>query len=185
MSENNNKSFSLLNQQEIDTLVKFLTDKKNTVDSDVMSQNSIDKLIMLIQTDKKRLALNSSLAFDALDVSFLNRLNFRNNLDELCELRCNANSETNFLELSIHNAATDETMILTPNLFDEKDTTDWGYTISPSYFTHIAQSLSLKYTQETYDFVCSVFAKTNYGSEEHKISEMYLPDNATLVECLL
>lgn len=185
MSQTKNKSFSLLNQKEIDTLVKFLTDKKNTVDSDVMSQNSIDKLIMLIQTDKERLALNSCFTFDSLDATFLKKLHFRNNLDEVCELRCSVNPETNYLELSIFNLTTEQTLILTPKMFDSADIDDWGYSISPSYFNHIAQSLSLKYTKETHDAVCSIFAKNTYGSAEHKISEMYLPDNTALVDCLL
>ena len=50
MSKDKNTSFSLLNQREIDTLVKFLTESKNAVNSDVMSQNSIDKLIRLFKT---------------------------------------------------------------------------------------------------------------------------------------
>ena len=96
---NRNKSFSLLSQQEIDTLVKFLTEKKKGVGSDVMSQNSIDKLIRLIQTDKDRIVLNSSIAVDSLTMTFLEEIHFRDSSDELCELRCNVNPETNYLSL--------------------------------------------------------------------------------------
>jgi hypothetical protein len=180
-----NKSFSLLNQEEIDTLVRFLTDKKNAVDSDVMSQTSIDKLIQLIRTDKERLVLNQSLSREYTGDSILKRLPFRKKHSEPCVLRCNINPETNFIELSIYNTVQDAAYQLTPNIFDENDDASWGYAIPPAYFSQIAYSLSLKYTQESYDFVCSTFAKITYGSENHKISEVYLPDNEALVDSIL
>lgn len=182
---NRNKSFSLLSQQEIDTLVKFLTEKKKGVDSDVMSQNSIDKLLRLIQTDKNRLVLNSSITVDSLTTTFLEEIDFRDSTDEVCELRCSVNPETNFIELSIFNTATEKTLVLIPKMFDEEDAENWGYSIPPFFFNLLAQSLTLKYTQETLDFVCGVFAKVNYGAEDRKISEMYLPSSTALLECLL
>lgn len=185
MNQNNNTSFSLLSQQEIDTLVNFLTEKKNTVDSDVMSQTSIDKLIRLIQTDKERLILNPFLSLSYAATNAAIKLEFRSDASEICELRCNINEETGFLELSIYNTKQDASYALTPQAFDDADTTSWGYAISPSQFNQIAYSLALKYTQATYDFVCSTFAKHNYGSAEQKISEFYLPDNKTLVESIL
>lgn len=182
---NRNKSFSLLSQQEIDTLVKFLTEKKKGVDSDVMSQNSIDKLLRLIQTDKNRLVLNSSITVDSLTTTFLEEIHFRDSSNEVCELRCSVNPETNFIELSIFNTTTEKTLILVPKMFDEEDAENWGYSIPPFFFNLLAQSLTLKYTQETLDFVCGVFAKVNYGAEDRKISEMYLPSSTALLECLL
>lgn len=55
MASTNNANFSLLSQNEIDVLVKFLLEKKETLGTDVMNQKSIDKLIMLIQTDHEKL----------------------------------------------------------------------------------------------------------------------------------
>lgn len=185
MSQDKNTSFSLLNQQEIDTLVKFLTETKNTVNSDVMSQNSIDKLIRLFKTDKERLALSSFLSFEDSEASALKSLHFRDNINEPCELRCNINEETHFIELSIYNTTTETVYPLTPGSFDENDTANWGFSIPPAYFSQIAHSLTLKYTQSTYDFICSTFAKHNYGSEDHMISEVYLPDNKVLVESII
>jgi hypothetical protein len=180
-----NKSFSLLNQREIDTLVKFLTESKNTVNSDVMSQNSIDKLIRLFQTDKDRLSLSSFLSFQDSQAIVLKNLPFRNDISELCELRCSINDDTHFAELSIYNTVTEEIHNLTPNTFDEGSTADWGLSIPPSYFSQIAHCLSLKYTQATYDFVCSTFAKHNFGSENHIIPEIYLPENQVLLESIM
>lgn len=185
MSKDKNTSFSLLNQREIDTLVKFLTESKNAVNSDVMSQNSIDKLIRLFKTDKDRLSLSSFLSFQDSEAIVLKNLQFRSNSDEACELRCSINSETNFIELSIYNTTTDEIHILTPNSFDQDSTAEWGFSIPPSYFSQIAHSLSLKYTQATYDFVCSTFAKHNFGSENHIIPEIYLPENKVLVDSII
>ena len=50
MSDTQNSSFSLLNQKEIDSLIGFLSDQKNSLNSDVLSQTSIDKLIKLISS---------------------------------------------------------------------------------------------------------------------------------------
>lgn len=185
MSVVRHTNFSLLTQQEIDTLVKFLTNKKNQVDSDVMSQNSIDKLIRLIQTDKERLALDSSLSYGDIDTTLLKKLHFRSSLDEICELRCQINSESGFIELIVYNHSSKESISLTPKILDENDTDQWGYAIPPSLFNHIAQAMLLKYTTQTHDMVCNIFAKHNYGSEDHKIPEMFLPENSALLDCLL
>lgn len=185
MNKNKNTSFSLLNQQEIDTLVKFLTEKKNTVDSDVMNQNSIDKLIHLIKTDKEHLTLNPflSLSYAGMDIAY--KLQFRTDESEICELKCSIDELTNFMELSIYNTKTETSFSLSTDMFDENDTSGWGTAISPSLFCQVAYALSLKFSQDTYDFICNAFAKQNYGSAEHKISEVYLPDSNTLLASLL
>lgn len=185
MNQNRNTNFALLNQQEIDTLVKFLTVQKNAVDGDVMSQASIDKLIRLIQTDKEKLILNPFLSLTSAGITAVDKLKFREDSSELCELRCNINSETNLIELTIYNTVTDKSYDLTPSIFDETDSSGWGFAISPSHFSQIAYSLAVKFTQDTYDFICAVFAKVNYGSETHKISDFYLPGNNTLVDSLI
>lgn len=183
MKQNNNDSFSLLNQQEIDTLIRFLTEKKNAVDSDVMSQNSIDKLITLIQTDRERIALGSFFTYGNINNAFLK--DFRKDNQEACQLQFALNQDTKFVELSIFNPATEQTMTLTPALLDESDTEEWGFSIPPSIFIHIALGLELKFSQNTYDAVCDAYAAHNFGSSNHKIPETLLPDNDLLVECLL
>ena len=185
MSKDKNTSFSLLNQQEIDTLVRFLTETKNTVDSDVMNQNSIDKLIHLIETDKDRLILNPllSISYSKLDIS--DKSQFRTDNSEVCELKCTIDEATGFMKLSIYNISQDASYVLGTDMFDENDTADWGRFMAPTLFCQLAFALSLKFSQETYDFICSVFAKHNYGSEEHKISEIFLPENNMLLSTLL
>ena len=185
MSQTTHTSFSLLNQQEIDTLVKFLTDKKNTVDSDVMSQNSIDKLIQLIRTEEGRMILGASSTLDSNGITALKKLQFRDSATEVCELRCSIQDETGYVELSICNTKQDKTYPLTTDIFDAEDDNGWGRAIPPIYFTQLAGGLSLKFTQDTYNTVCRIFAKQNYGSEEHEISPFYLPDNEALLKVLL
>lgn len=183
MKQNNYDSFSLLNQQEIDTLIRFLTEKKNAVDSDVMSQNSIDKLIRLIQTDNERIVLGSFLTYGYLNNAFLE--DFRKEGDEVCQLQFTKNQDTNYVELVIFNPSTEKTMSLTPSLLDERDAQDWGLSIPPSVFTHLALGLGLKFSQSTYDAVCNAYATHNFGTPEHKIPEVILPENDLLVQCLL
>ncbi|MDE7051286.1 MAG: hypothetical protein K2O92_00025, partial [Lachnospiraceae bacterium] len=65
------------------------------------------------------------------------------------------------------------------------DTEEWGYSISPVFFNRIAKIFNLKYTTETHDKICNIFAKHTYGSESHKIAEIYLPTNSALLECML
>ncbi|MDD7403318.1 MAG: hypothetical protein SO170_03705 [Butyribacter sp.] len=185
MKQSKNTSFSLLSQDEIDTLVRFLTDKKNTVNSDVMSQSSIDKLIRLIKTDGDHLVLNSSTSYGNVDPTFLQKLHFRASEDELCILRHAINADNNYIELFIDNKETGETLQLSPKLFNEADSEDWGYAVAPTLFNHLACMLTLRFSQETYDAICSLYAKQIFGSEDHKLPELYLPENSILVECLL
>lgn len=183
MKRGKNDSFSLLSQQEIDTLIRFLTDQKNAVDSDILSQTSIDKLIYLMETDKEHLALNV-LTYGQLPASLLKQKKFRNSIDEECELQYSVNPDTKFVELSVFNKNTNNTLVITPAMLDEGDTDVWGYSITPVVFTHIAQSLMIKFTQKTYDAVCDTYATLNFGDTEHKIPEIMLPDNDVLLECL-
>ena len=42
-------NFSLLSQEEIDTLIEFLTESTSVLESEVLSQESIDKLISMLR----------------------------------------------------------------------------------------------------------------------------------------
>ena len=150
-----------------------------------MSQNSIDKLINLIQTDKERLALNIAFAYSDVDMSTWSHLDFRHSADEVCELLFSKESDGGYVSLSIYNTVSEETTTLSPDNFDEHDTKEWGLSIPPTTFCQIAALLSLKFTQETYDAVCSAYARHNYNDENHKLPEIFLPDNAVLLNCLL
>lgn len=89
MASTNNANFSLLSQNEIDVLVKFLLEKKETLGTDVMNQKSIDKLIMLIQTDHEKLSTYLDSSYARFDKNILKDLHFRENDADVCTLHFN------------------------------------------------------------------------------------------------
>lgn len=184
MTSTNNASFSLLDQKEIDALVQFLLDKKDALDSDVMSQNSIDKLIMLIKTDKEKLSTYFSLAYANFDTSILKKLKFKMNEDEKCILKFDIDEDTKFISLELTNTTTGKTMNLLPKHFNESDSELWGLSMAPVLFTHLARTLAAKFSQETYDKVCDCFVMHQYGSLSYPIPSIYLPENFILLECI-
>lgn len=184
MNSNQNQSYSLLSQEEIDVLVTFLTAKKSSVNSDVLSQQSIDKLIYLITNDRQRIMRDLFDPLASIDPELLIKLNFRKNNEEHCELRYDMDENTGFIKLTAFNPETGAALELTPNTLAENDTKDWGTCISPSLFNRLARALSLKYTTETHEKVCANFAKVIYGDPEHPISEIHLPVNNNLLEAL-
>ena len=65
------KNMSLLSQSEIDALIKFLNENKNseTLNGDILSQSSINKLIELVKSipslDKNNLLNSAAIKADA------------------------------------------------------------------------------------------------------------------------
>ncbi len=185
MSNIQKPSFSLLTQKEVDTLVDFLNNNRKAVDSDVMNQNSIDKLITLITKDSDHIILDLFDPFASVDQGLLKASDFYIDKNDICELCISVNDDTGFIALTAHNTVTGKTFNITPKLVNENDTEEWGYSISPVFFNRIAKVFNLKYTMETHNKVCDIFAKHTYGSEKHKIAELYLPVNTALIECML
>lgn len=185
MSDIQKPSFSLLNQKEVDALVDFLNDKRNSINSDVMNQKSIDKLITLITGDSDHIILDLFDPFASVDPGLLAALDFRMDDNDVCELTCTLDDVTGYVTLTARNMVTEKTLKITPKLINENDTEEWGYSISPVFFNRIAKIFNLKYTTETHDTICNIFAKHTYDSESHKIAEIYLPTNSALLECML
>ena len=149
MSDIQKPSFSLLNQKEVDALVDFLNDKRNSINSDVMNQNSIDKLITLITGDSNHIILDLFDPFASVDPSLLAALDFRIDEKDVCELCCSVDDSSGFISLSARNTITGKILSITPKLINENDTDEWGYSISPVFFNRIAKIFNLKYTTET------------------------------------
>lgn len=183
MNSNQNQSYSLLSQEEIDVLVSFLIDKKSAVDSDVMSQQSIDKLIYLI-TNENTQVLNLLDPFAKGKTDRMTELNLRKEKDQVCELRVSL-AENGFIELTAVNLSTEETLKITPQIFNQSDDENWGYSISPVTLNRVAIALGLKYSTQTNDFVKKVFAKSNFGDENHVVPAIHQPVNVQLLEALL
>lgn len=186
MNNAKNLNLSLLSQSEIDTLVSFLLDKKNSVDSSVLSQSSIDKLIDLIRYDSTRRRKEATSAMSFVKEDLLDALNIREDSDQLCELRCDYDSNGDYITLMVYNTVTSQETEVTPAIIiggDDDET--WGRCISPSLFAQMARALGAKYTQKTYDFVSALFCDCMYGDVAHTIPMIYLPDSGVQAECLI
>lgn len=184
MNDIQTQSFSLLSQDEIDILVSFLNANKQSVNSDVMSQQSIDKLINLITGDKS-LIRNLFDPLATVESSLLESLNLRENTDEPCELRCEVAGDTGYIKLTAYNTKTEKFIEITPKTLNESDVDEWGKFLSPVIFNRIARALSLNYTMETHEKICAIYAKNAYGDEKHPISVIHIPNNAYLLEVLI
>ena len=169
------QSYSLLSQEEIDVLVDFLNAKKGSVNSDVMSQKSIDKLIYLITSDKQQIIKDLCNPLNDVNSSLLETMHFRENFEEICTLSCTTDPQTGFLKLTATNTKNG----------NENDSEEWGVCISPLMFNHLARVLSLVYTTETHERICSIFAKENYNDENYPIPAFYMPTNVNLLEMLI
>ncbi|RHQ13298.1 hypothetical protein DW981_06100 [Clostridium sp. AM49-4BH] len=89
------------------------------------------------------------------------------------------------MKLTATNTKNGKTLAITPKLFDENDSEEWGVCISPLMFNHLARVLSLVYTTETHERICSIFAKGNYNDENYPIPAFYMPTNVNLLEMLI
>ncbi len=187
----NEPSFSLLNQEEIDTLIEFLSNKQHNLQSDVLSQTSIDKLIQLIRNNdihKMRLdALDSIKIRPAYDI--LSELHLRENPAQICELLFSMDESNGQVSLIAVNQDTNTQMPITPATLDRMEvingSTTWGFSIVPILFDKIARIFSLKYSRKTYEDICALYALKNFGSEEVKLPSMYYPTSNDLLESLL
>lgn len=179
------QSYSLLSQEEIDVLVDFLNAKKGSVNSDVMSQKSIDKLIYLITSDKQQIINGLCNPLNDVNSSLLETMHFPREFRRNLYFKLHDGSSDRFLKLTATNTKNGKTLAITPKLFDENDSEEWGVCISPLMFNHLARVLSLVYTTETHERICSIFAKGNYNDENYPIPAFYMPTNVNLLEMLI
>lgn len=181
----NNEDFTLLSQEEIDTLVTFLTANNASISGDVLNQESVDKLIALIRNGLPGKQKN---LFDFPDIGLtdtLSAMGFRNDSKEVCTLTA-AKDADGFLVLTITNTANNQTMSLTPETTDHSQAdANWGFSMAPVMFSKLARTYGVRFTQETYDFICHDYAERNYGSKDAAISSVYLPTNAHLLRSLM
>lgn len=168
---NNN---TLLSQKEIDTLVQFLTKQNNNIQEVVLSQDSIDKLVSLLQNKGELSSDIFELSHDMLEsVSSL----------EGYLLYCTIDENTKYINIFAKNS-TGTTVRITPAGLAKDDNvnggTEWGYCIEPAVFDKIATSFNLKYSCEEYENVCRNFAIHRYGNEFAIIPTLYLPTQQSL-----
>lgn len=187
----NEPSFSLLTQEEIDTLISFLYEKQKDVTSDVLGQNSIDKLIHLMRNnDINRVRLDT---LDALEIhptyDILKEVNIREDTSEVCELSYTVDESTGFLCLFARNITTKKEFPITPTTLDRMELlnghTSWGYSIVPFLFDKIARIFTLKYSRSTYEDICTIYSLKNFGSTDFRLPSIYYPSTKQLLDNLL
>lgn len=185
----NESSFSLLTQKEIDTLVDFLSNH-DFVSNEVLSQDSIDKLIRLVKhNDINRVYLDDLGLKISTDEDILQDLHLREDSSEACELLCSIDEATQLLVLTAKNTVTGKEKVLTPATLDRRELVEsassWGYSITPILFDKIARIFTLKYSRKTYETIYNLFAEKNFGSSEQKVPAFYCPTSHQLLDNLL
>jgi len=175
MSENNK---TLLSQTEIDTLVKFLVEQKQGIQSSVLTQESIDKLVLLLSKQDTDLL--------KFDISHLNENSITETEEILSNLVQYDNSllyeltlteSDNRIHLIATNKETNTVLQITPKSLELMSIVDddsyWGCCIDPVLFDKIATVFHFKYTRETLDSVTKLFAEKMYGSATITLPSIY------------
>ncbi len=172
------KNMSLLSQSEIDTLIDFLSEqqKEGGISGDILSQNSINKLIELVKSmpslDKNILINTAALETDSS--SFLSAIAEKNGYELTFKRLDNGQ-----LVLFACNIETDDTLAISPDnicgVKTDNAPNTWGTCIPPLVFDNIAKQLNLSYSKETLEQLTKLFAKEMYGDENTVIPALFLP----------
>ncbi len=177
MSENK----TLLSQGEIDALVAFLTNSDAAPVGTVLDQSSIDKLIELVKYNNKRglfIGENGN-GGDYSEAVVLDKEIDLEAQKQDYEIVCKKNSR-DYVEVLCVSKTGGKTYKLTPsclmqNRRVENDESEWGHAISPLHFNNLALLFGIKYSSETFRFVCENFSKVMYGYEDAVIPNIYYP----------
>ena len=169
------KNFSLLSQAEIDALISFLNEKGHDINSGVLSQDSIDKIVSL---------LTSGLG-EKIDIKTgMEKVEPIIDNDVIKGLELKFMEEQDEDKVSIYVVCGDETLYLTPACLEFGqiigDDSSWGLAIEPSKFNKVANIFKLDYTEDTYNNVVKRFAKIMYGDENANVAKVYLADAVSI-----
>ena len=188
MSENNNNA--LLSQKEIDTLVKFLIDQKQGIQSTVLTQQSIDKLVQLLSNQGLDL-----LKLNIVDVSKYSNneteevLSNLINYDKTLSYELSYEVIDNKVNLTATNTETNTILHITPNSLELmsiiNDKSCWGCCIDPNLFDNIATVFHFKYKRETLDSVINLFTEKMYSSTAIELPNIYHPSPFSVAQNLI
>ena len=182
-----NDNMTLLSQTEIDTLVQFLLEKKQDVNNEVLNQDSIDRLIHLIHTTQVN-SIYAGSAASAVQKRIQTILSIREDESQVCELKVEK-TDSGFIDILITNQDTNITYKITPTGASElnaaEDGTQWGRCVSPLIFIDIAEAYSAKFSEDTYEKICSLYAEVLFGDKEYRIPAFFLPDKGSVARALL
>jgi len=187
------QNMALLSQSEIDTLISFLSTEKdkNGVGSEVLSQDSIDKLINIIKSGsvaehKFQMHLPIAMTDDEKIIAFFSSADDTYSKTAAYELLFEKKGSQ--VNICGKNKESGALVPIRPCDIVEASSADedsWGKCIMPAVFDQVAGFLHLKYTQDTMDEVCAVFAKVMYGKADAKIPKVYLPTEGSAFRNLI
>lgn len=185
MSDTQNKNFSLLTQAEVDTLIDFLTEQRDgAVESSVLNQTSIDRLIELLRLNEIRRKRDALKSVSEVAGALAGLISVRQG-EELCELTVSVDEAEDCVKLIVVNREDGRQMEIMPELLNEGDGDSWGRCVPPIIVSKLARVLGVKYTTQTYEAVCERYAQCLFGDASHKLPYTYLPDNAETIENLI
>lgn len=190
MSEN----MALLSQNEIDALVKFLLEKQN-IQSGVLDQGSIDRLVNVLQ-DKTFIQKMGSAEEPMLNTTtktVAQLLLLEGEQDLVVQQR---NYELLFergnngmVQVVCQSRMSAKRHVITPACLEQSRYTEeessWGRTISPLVFDTISGMLHIRYSKETFLRVCDCFAEVVYGDKNAEIPSFYMPNGSSLMQHML
>lgn len=176
MENAQNQDFSLLSQSEIDTLIEFISDKREAVDSSVLNQESIDKLLEMLRFNDGRAKSEEILTIGEVPGALAELVTVRQG-EDVCVLECSVDPDNDFVRLEVVNDRTKERMTITPEMFNPGDGELWGHCIAPLVLHRMARALNVKYASETYETMCRRYAKYIYGDESRKLPFLFMPGN--------
>lgn len=189
MSEYNDSV--LLSQKEIDILVKFLLDQKQSgMQNSVLTQDSIDKLIQLLQ--------NNNVDLLELNIAGVNRNSnpeTEDVLDNQVRYDNTITYELSFeiIDNNIHLLAThpeaNTILHITPKSLElmsiVEDKSYWGCCIDPNLFDKVATVFHFKYRRKTLDAITKLFVEKMYGTGSIELPKIYHPSSLSLSQNLI
>ena len=143
MANVQNQDFSLLSQSEIDTLINFINDKREGVDSSVLNQESIDKLLEMLRFNNGRAKKEEILHMGEVEGTLADLITVRHG-DDVCALEYSVDEANDFVRLEAVNTVTKERMEITPKMFNEGDGELWGPCIAPYVLPRMSRALKVK-----------------------------------------
>lgn len=180
------QNMTLLSQSEIDTLIEFLNreKEKKMVESQVLSQESIDKLIQLIHGHRE-LAYKAGITLTAAEESrevlrdFYGAQEAEYTEEEPHRLWMQIN-EKDQAELCVGENTEDAQIRILPehlrNLAFQGESAGWGVCVMPVVFAQVAAYFDLKYTDDVMEQVRRRYALKMYGDENASIPAPFLAE---------
>lgn len=169
---------ALLSQNEIDALIEFLNQQKNSykIKGEILSQDKINKLIQVIKT-AGQLNKELPLHLNSPDSEYANLLLKLGISDSSSYSLDFSYDKEKGVSLYAFNPETEESFAITPSgLSNIPDIHPlWGACMAPTTFNYIASKLDLRYSEETFEKVTKHFASVMYGNENIKVPDFYLP----------